>query len=192
MRKKIADRVPAGETVVFFTPLLAYTKQRSLSAWIFYQVHGGIGNPDLPHFEHPRAHEKSRSSWRLNGKYRRVCVFSLANRTPKRDQGGPVLNVPNFHLGCVAGILHPLPAQINGISKMAQDKSPRKFSPDEGYPIETVAEILGQSTRWVRENLINTRECRFKQRGHVILFKGSWIIQWMMDDFIPPGEEDAA
>ena len=64
------------------------------------------------------------------------------------------------------------------------------FNPDSLYPLETVAEMLNVSPEWVKKHLVYSKECGFKKRGAVYLFKGSWIILWATNDFTMPSRED--
>lgn len=64
---------------------------------------------------------------------------------------------------------------------MKQDNNysidPKRLYTPTGVGIE-----LQKSEKWVKENLIYNRACRFKKKGSVYVIYGQWLIEWALSD----------
>ena len=64
------------------------------------------------------------------------------------------------------------------------------IDPSMLYTVAGLAEVVGRSPTWIKDQMIHTREIRHMQRGQLYLILGQWVIEWAEARSTPP-EKDA-
>ena len=67
-------------------------------------------------------------------------------------------------------------------------KSP--IQPEFLYSLSQIASIFEVDVRWVKENLIFNRTCRYKKRGNIYMVLGMWLIEWANEDHNHLGDSE--
>lgn len=70
-----------------------------------------------------------------------------------------------------------------------KDNNEYKIEPHICYTPLSLAVAMQASEEWVKDNLIYSKQCRFKKKGRCYFIMGRWVIEWVESEHNLPPED---